>query len=354
MKAKKFLKKYLFTIITLGISMTVLLIFLFKDNSLSQLVDVFHSLDPRWMAAACATVAGGWLLEGLCDNMLCRHLSPKWNYGKSFMVGMTGLLYSAVTPFSTGGQPMQVYYMSKMGMKPGNACAVVSVKTITYQIVMVAYALILMIGELSFFQAAVSNLSFLTVFGLLANTIFIVVVILVSVNSSIIYKLLRGLLHLLHRLHLLKDAQARYQQITGQLDLFHEGFKTMGRNWKLYLRVCLVTVLQITMTNSTTYFIYRAFNLSEATFWVMMAAQVFATMIAAFVPLPGASGGAEGTFLAFCRIFFHGLLTPAMLVWRLMTYYANILFGCIFVSIGSKRYVDRTEPSAAAEQPAAQ
>ena len=344
-KFKKVLKKYLFTLITLGISMTILLIFLFSGNSVSQLQQIFSGLDPFWMLLAGVMVVGGWLMEGWCDYLLCRHVSPNWKFGPSFTIAMTGLFYSAVTPFSTGGQPMQIYSMSKMGMKPGSAGAVISVKTITYQIIMVLYGLVLMILQLPFFQANVSNLSFLTVFGLLANSIFIAAVILVSVNPRFLYGLLQKLYGFLHRIRLVKNPDSLYQKTTTQLDTFHDGFCTMGKDVGLYVKVCVLTVFQITMTNSTTYCIYRAFHLSEASFWVIMAAQVFATMIAAFVPLPGASGGAEGTFLAFCRMFFGGMLTPAMLVWRLMTYYSNILFGAIFTFVGSKRYVlDRAAP----------
>lgn len=71
----------------------------------------------------------------------------------------------------------------------------------------------------------------------------------------------------------------------------------------------------------------------------MIAAQVFSNMVAAFVPLPGGSGGAEVSFSAFCHVFFQNLLTPALLVWRLLTYYGCIVFGCIFVSIGARKYV---------------
>lgn len=343
-RIKKFLKKYWFTLITLGISMTILLIFLFHGNSLEQLVDIFHNLHPGWMMIALATVIVGYLLEALCNFLLCQHLTKKWNFGQSFMIGMTGLLYSAVTPFSTGGQPMQIYYMSKMGMQPGAAGAVISVKTITYQVVMVLYAILLLTLELPFFQTHVSNLSFLTLFGLAANLIFIAAVILISVKPNMLYKLLHKLFQFLHKIRLLKNPEGAYQKVTQQLDTFHEGFKTMGKKGRLYLCVCLITIVQTTLTNSTTYFIYRAFNLNTASFWIIMAAQVFATMIAAFVPLPGASGGAEGMFLAFCKIFFQSMLTPAMLIWRLMTYYSNILFGSITVAVGSKHYIGKDKP----------
>ena len=341
---KRIIKKNLFTIITLSITMVILLIFLFQGNSIQQLGSIFKSLSVSWMLLAFATLFVTWLMEGFVDWLLCRHFYPKWTYGRSFMIGMTGMLYSAVTPFSTGGQPMQIYYMAKMGMKAGHSAAVISVKTITYQITMVLFSLILIGSELPFFIKNVSNLTFLTIFGIASNIIFILAVILVSVNAGFVYRMLRTILNGLGKIHIVKEPGKKYESIITQLDAFHAGFKTMGRNWKLYLVVCLITVVQIAVSSSVTYCIYRAFHLSSATLWVMIAAQVFSNMVAAFVPLPGGSGGAEVSFSAFCHVFFQNLLTPALLVWRLLTYYGCIVFGCIFVSIGARKYVGAPPP----------
>ena len=341
---KNVLKKNLFTIVTLAISMAILLVFLFRGNSVQQLSKIFSSLSVGWMLLAFATLAVTWLLEGTADWLLCRHLYPHWSFGRAFMIGMTGLFYSAVTPFSTGGQPMQIYYMSKMGMQPGHSAAVISVKTITYQITMVLFSLLLIGSELPFFVRNVSNLAFLTLFGVVSNVLFILAVVLVSVNAGFIYRLLHSLLNLLGKMHLVKEPEKKYASIIAHLDTFHAGFKVMGRNWKLYLAVCLLTVVQIFVSSSVTYCIYRAFHLRGATLLVMIAAQVFANMVAAFVPLPGGSGGAEVSFSAFCHVFFQNLLTPALLVWRLLTYYGSILFGCIFVFAGARKYVGAAPP----------
>lgn len=66
----------------------------------------------------------------------------------------------------------------------------------------------------------------------------------------------------------------------------------------------------------------------------MLAAQTFVTMVSAFVPLPGSSGGAEGSFYLFFGSFFGATIIPAILLWRLVTYYANILFGCLTNVVG--------------------
>jgi uncharacterized membrane protein YbhN (UPF0104 family) len=100
-----------------------------------------------------------------------------------------------------------------MGMKTGKAGAIIAVKTLTYQCVMVAYSLVLMIFHLHFFQTTVSNLSFLTILGVLTNGAFILLVLLFSIYPPFVYRLIHGVLHLLERIHVVHDFQAKYDDI---------------------------------------------------------------------------------------------------------------------------------------------
>ena len=60
-------------------------------------------------------------------------------------------------------------------------------------------------------------------------------------------------------------------------------------------------------------------------------------MVSAFVPLPGASGGAEGSFILFFRTFFtDGTIVPAMDAWRTISYYLNFPVGCICADAAGK------------------
>ena len=123
----------------------------------------------------------------------------------------------------------------------------------------------------------------------------------------------------------------------------------MGRSLKLYLPVVLLTILQITLNSSIPYMIYRSFGLppEAVSLWTMLAAQQFVAMVSAFIPLPGASGGAEGSFLLFFGKFFGDTIAPAILLWRTITYYLNIALGAVVSSLGGKKYTIReiTEPA---------
>ncbi len=336
------LKKNLFVIITLALSTGILLYFLFTTDGIVTLGKIITTLKLQWLLMAIASAAICWILEGFVLHLLCIHLYPQWSYGRSFSVGMLGLLYSAVTPFSTGGQPMQIYSMHKMGMDTGKAGSVIAVKTLTYQVVMVAYSLVLVAMKLHFFQTSVSNFSFVTIIGLITNGTFIAVVILFMISEKTTDKIVMAIIRFLHKMKLCKHPQERYDRIHNQLELFHDATKLMGNSTKLYLTAMGITVFQITLNSLIPYFIYRSFNMHTAPVTTMVAAQVFVSMVSAFVPLPGASGGAELSFYGFFGMFFKSAIIPAILLWRIITYYANILFGGIFAYMGGKCYNKET------------
>ncbi|MDF2632250.1 MAG: flippase-like protein [Caproiciproducens sp.] len=337
-KIIKSIRKNLFVIITLVLSIGVLLYFLFTNYGIAALGHTITTLKINWLLMAIAGAVFCWVLEGFVLHLLCVHLYPRWSFGRSFSVGMIGLLYSALTPFSTGGQPMQIYSMSKMGMDTGKAGSIIAMKTLTYQVVMVAYSLVLVAMKLHFFQTSVSNFSFVTIIGLISNSTFIALVALFMISEKTTDKLVTSTIWFFHKIKLCKHPEQRYEKIHSQLAIFHDATKLMGKSTRLYIVVMVITVFQITLNSLIPYFIYRSFNLNTASVVTMLAAQVFVAMVSAFVPLPGASGGAEVSFYGFFGMFFQAAILPAMLLWRIITYYANILFGGICAYVGGKLY----------------
>ena len=347
------LRRNLFPIITTSLALVIMLIFLFSNDGVQTLAMLAQQIRGEWIFLSLAAVILTLLLEGLFLHLFCLHLYPKWTYGRSFSVGMTGSLYSAITPFSTGGQPMQIYAMRKMGMDTGKAGAIIAMKTLSYQVVMVLYALLLVCTQLRFFQTNISNFSFLTLVGILSNSTFIAIVFLFTVSAKGTDKILRFFLRLLYRFRLCRKPLHRYHQIHSQLSMFHMSSKMIGLSLKLYLPVILLTILQITLSCSIPYMIYLSFGLppENVSLWTMLAAQQFVAMVSAFIPLPGASGGAEGSFLLFFGKFFGDTIAPAVLLWRTITYYLHIALGAVFSTWGGKKYTvqEITEPASPLE-----
>ncbi|MGL6292062.1 lysylphosphatidylglycerol synthase domain-containing protein, partial [Eubacterium aggregans] len=79
--------------------------------------------------------------------------------------------------------------------------------------------------------------------------------------------------------------------------------------------------------------VYRALGLHGSTSFTVITMQAILYVAIAFVPTPGAAGGAEAGFaLIFGPIYGSVYTSVALILWRIITFYFIIAFGGIFLS----------------------
>ncbi|MDE6128151.1 MAG: UPF0104 family protein, partial [Lachnospiraceae bacterium] len=98
--------------------------------------------------------------------------------------------------------------------------------------------------------------------------------------------------------------------------------------------VLLLCLVQLGMLFSVPWMVYLAFGLSGQS-WIQVAGlQAMLTLAVCNLPLPGAVGPAEGGFVsAFTTVFGSGLVTPAMLVSRGISFYAFLLISYMVLAV---------------------
>ena len=334
---KKNRGKNILAVFTIAFSIGTLIFLLQTEDGIRSLRHVFFHLKPVWLVWIAAGVLAGWLLEAYVLHLFCRHLKKDWTFGQSLYIGMVGFFYSAITPFSAG-EPMEVYNMTKMGMDTGTASSIIAVKSLVHHAVTFVYAFCLVAFKLAYFRTKVSNFVFITIFGLFTNSVFIFFVILFMANEKMTNSILSAVVRFMNRMKMQKWSDKLYHSVHGELDNFHRSSRIMGRSLPLYCFAILMTLVQVTIASLISYFVYRSFNLNGESVFTMVAADTFVTMAASFIPLPGSTGGAEGGFFLFFRELFGSTIVPAIALWRVATYYLNILFGGIYTFLGGKKY----------------
>ena len=99
-RVRKAFRKNLFGIVTMVISAAVLLGFLFSSEGLQSLNQISGNIRFLWLLGAFLAAVFAWVLEGLVLHLFCKKAYPEWKFHYSFCMGMVGVLYSALTPFS--------------------------------------------------------------------------------------------------------------------------------------------------------------------------------------------------------------------------------------------------------------
>jgi uncharacterized protein (TIRG00374 family) len=335
---KKIQGKTIFNICILVLSVALIVYFCLSEDGLIDLSKHVKDFKKVWLYLAIA----GMLLDLVIDTILIyiftKNAKNQYSMKHAFKTCMVGHLYSAVTPFQSGGQPMQIYVMSKQGIDPGVATSALVQKFFVYQSGLTFYSAFAIIFHFRFFKGTLSTMMWgLALVGFLCQAVVIVMLLLVSFNQNVTKKIISFICKVLHKLHIVKDYEKTYSSWDEQLTFFHDSNKDLYKDKVLLIKTYALTFLQLTALFVVSYCIYRAFDFNQYSVFDMICAQAFVTMVSSLVPLPGAAGASEGSFVVFFAMFFTpGTIKSAVLLWRIITYYAVILISAPFSRITDK------------------
>lgn len=320
--------------ITSGVIFVLLIVF---TNGWTDLIHQMKNLKIQWIVVAMLAMVLCWIFEAKTLQSVIFLKKENYKFKQAFRVTMIGQYFNSITPFASGGQPMQLYALTKQGLGAGSSGSALMIKFIIYQSILTIYSLILIFWKSAFFKSKMSNLFYLIAIGFTVNASVILFLIIFSKYRKLTHKLIMGSSKVLGKLKLVKDMSKLEVNINNNLDQFHENMEIVKHSKKLMIKAVMYTIAQLTIYFSIPYFIYLSFGMRGASIGSMIAGTAFVIMLTAFIPLPGAVGGAEGAFYMFFTLFFiSSNIMAAILLWRLITFYSCIIFG--FYAVMKKKH----------------
>lgn len=322
------------------ISLTFFLIgyFIFSEGGLIDLLNSGLKISIKWICLAVFVHLLNILIDSLIIYLFVKHTTPEMTFGKALIAGMTGQFFCAVTPSASGGQPMQILVMSRMGIKGANATSALIQKFLVWQFTLAAYCIIAVVARFSFFSQFLNPAMWVfSIIGFSAQVGMIIVLLLASYCKAVTKKVVGGVLKLLAKFHIIKDLEKKQTGIFETLDSFHENNKELNKNKKLLIKVYSLTAVQMTAYFLVPYCIGRSFGIDFSIF-DMLCAEAYVQMISSLVPLPGGSGAAEYCFSVFFGTYFTAeTIKTAILLWRTITYYGTIAISAPFAWMRKKQ-----------------
>ncbi|MEG2119455.1 MAG: lysylphosphatidylglycerol synthase domain-containing protein, partial [Pseudoflavonifractor sp.] len=129
---------------------------------------------------------------------------------------------------------------------------------------------------------------------------------------------------------ILKNRAAAQKKLDAQMAEYRAGADCLKRNPALLPKLLGLTFLQLTALFLVPFTVYKAFGLTGYGAPEMVCAQALLTLAVSMLPLPGAVGVSEGGFVTFFTLFFGaGLVTPAVLVSRGISFYAFLAISAL-------------------------
>lgn len=347
--------KLIFNIIVLGITFYLITYFCVSENGMIDLLSSSDGFKWGWIIVGIIVFYMNIIIDTVVTQILLRTQYPQFRFIDSLKVALVGVFFGAVTPSNTGGQPMQLYLLSKMNVGVGFGSACMTQKFVYYQIVTGVFSVLAIIIKFDFFKSAFTNIwsTLFIVLGFLTQTIVTALFLVISFSPKITGKIIGLADKIIHKLKFIKNPDKKIKTIKEQVEIFHTGNKLLYENKKRMILLYSLVALQVIAILSVPYFVYLSFDMHSIAiannqiplnFLDAVCIQLFVLFTSNLVPLPGASGGAELAFTMYFGPFFivgqAKKIKPAILLWRFITYYGAILVSAPFSYLTKGKRLD--------------
>lgn len=307
------------------------------QGEISENISALAKIDLNWLFAAFGLAFFVWFFEALTIHMTAKMVSLPLSVGESFNVTMVGQFYNSITPFASGGQPMQIHRLYKLGKDVSKSSAVMVSRFIIYQSTITVIGVIVLALFFRNFKTDIPGFTALALLGFSINSFVIVFLLLFSFSPKMTRGIFRFVIWFCSKFRFGKKIEQGADNIYHKLEEFHDSMRYLKDHPFKLLVAFIYTFAQVVLYFSIPYCIYKMFGNNSVSYIEIFSFQGILFLIISFFPVPGGSGAAEtGFFLFFKQFFLSSDLAGAVLIWRLISYYLNIIAGVLFVIFKKK------------------
>ena len=283
---------------------------------------------PGYGLLAGIAVVGYWALNGLKFQILIKGLGADVRFWDSFRAFVANLFLCAVTPFQTGGGPLQIYILSRAGVPIAIAfsgCLVGAMLTI---LSLVSSALVVLLFKsdlgLEFGQFMSAIFGVVSLIFLLAMALFILSIFKMGIFKWIIGKFLN---------FFTRGKTSFTERVMGGLYQYSECMSIYAKTQKRTLVAAgLLTLASIALFSLIAPLILAGLNCVQVVSRVFLA-QFILNFIVYFSPTPGGSGVAEFSIYWMMSSVTGGpeKMEIYTLIWRFFTNFLGVGLGGLIV-----------------------
>lgn len=325
MKGKHILTCFLFV----GLAVVTYYIIFSKDDFQKTLLYI-RDMDGWYVMLGGAVSLLVVCLEGFMIWYLLHAVHGVSSIPQCISYSFIGFFFSAITPSSTGGQPMQLFYMKRDRNELADSTVVLMSVAVIYKLVLVLIGIALLIGWNGGLHHYLGRYIWLYYLGMLLNASLVVILLAIMAFPAFLTGVLTWGERILVRLRLLKPSEQRLERIAGFVDGYKGTVSFFSTNKKKIGVVVGITFLQRISAFFITYLVYCGFHLSGTGCLTIMILRASIYIAVDMLPLPGAQGITEFMYGSVYRSVFSKAMLPAALgVTRGLDFYFPLLVSAL-------------------------
>lgn len=284
---------------------------LFSGKNLGEIANAVSKMSVGYLVPAAALAiffvcAEGYMIWYLLQAMKANRRKEGSSLIRCIQYSFIGFFYSGITPSATGGQPVQLYYMSKDGNRGSDSTVVLMTVAVVYKFVLV---------------------------------ILVVVIAGIMLMPNIMLRCALFFEKLFVKMSILKPSEKRPEKIHEFIGSYQNAVSWLRTHKGKLLFIVLVTFLQRCSVFLLTYMVYLGFGLHGTGMMKVVLLQAAVYIAVDMLPLPGAQGITELMYqTVFAHVFTSTYLIPSMLVSRGINFYFLLIVSLIIVLVNKIRY----------------
>lgn len=343
-KKKGQVKKYIFSI-SIMVLVSALAVYYVLQGDTAEIIRVLGEAKVSYFMIMILLVVLCFCLEGATLTVLTKMYKRRYRWYQGVLNGLIGSFFSAITPFSSGGQFVQAYTFSKQGVNPADGASILVMLFIVSQGVIILYNIAALIFGYDVTIKNMTNVAFsigswnisfspiwLAFIGFGCNIFSMAMLLFLSYSKLFHRFILNTVVGIGAKLRIIKNPAEKKASLAAQIATFRIEVSRLFHNIPVFLLAIFLEVLKWTCFNMSPYFAGMALGADmTGQFMPCLWASAYSSMVTSFIPLPGGSGGAEYAFyLLFTNIYKDATITSAAnLLNRSVTFYLTLFIGFV-------------------------
>ena len=322
----------------MGLKTTIILlltIFLFyyllKDNFIESM-KLLKNANYIYIILAFIVFGLYIIVEAYLLYILIKKQNKKYTYKMALNLNIMTKFFNGVTPFSLGGQPLQIYRLNKEGVSVTKSILILVENFIILQITMVIMCILFLIIGFTFNIMPNGFILYITILGVLITIITLLIAMFSCLKTNIAKKV--GYFFI-DKLKFIKDKEDKKEKWSSKCTEYSLGYKELIKDKKFIIKCIILNFAYMAIYFMVPFFAFKALHSDmNINFIYSLIFGAFIYVSSCFVPIPGASVGAEYSFIHYFEIIVkEAFIIPGLLLWRFITYYIPMITGGIMFNI---------------------
>ena len=275
------------------------------------------------------------IAEAMKFFVMIKTTTKKNKLGLSIKTAIMGKYYDNITPLGSGGQPFQIFYLSKGGIPGAESMYLPTASFFLNQFAFLILCIIAFIFR-SYLIADQPVFLIMAYVGAAFSIMLPTLIFVISFMPKLRAKIIKICVRISFRFKFVKNKGAATRKANKLVNDYKRSLFMLAKSRFTLLIISLLSFVYQVALCSIPYFVIRACGVSatDVNYFNSLCVCIFVYAAISFIPTPGNSGAAEVSFAMLFTVL-HGVIGVssywAMAYWRFCCYFLGVLLGMCFI-----------------------